>query len=61
MSQIDSVAKPGKLSLGLVFPIEAYKGSIATMENQEQLAKQAEDLGFTALWFRDNDRRHIAK
>ncbi len=45
--------QPGSLSLGLFFPIEAYQGSIATMQNQVQLAQTAEEIGFTALWVRD--------
>lgn len=53
MSQLDKIAQQGKLSLGLVFPIEAYSGSVAKMKNQERLAKRAEELGFSALWFRD--------
>lgn len=53
MQQIDKIAQVGKMSLGLVFPIESYKGSIAKMENQEKLASRAEELGFKALWFRD--------
>ncbi|MFY0630541.1 MAG: LLM class oxidoreductase [Flavobacteriaceae bacterium] len=53
MSTFQKVAKKGKLTLGLVFPIESYQGAIPTMENQEQLAKRAEELGFKALWFRD--------
>ncbi|MFD2289156.1 TIGR03571 family LLM class oxidoreductase [Pedobacter petrophilus] len=53
MTTFSKIATKGKLTLGLVFPIEAYTGSIAKMENQEQLAKRAEELGFKALWFRD--------
>ncbi|MCE7990645.1 MAG: LLM class oxidoreductase [Roseivirga sp.] len=53
MSQLEKIAQQGKLSLGLVFPIESYQGSIAKMEHQEKLAKRAEELGFKALWFRD--------
>lgn len=53
MSQLDRIAQRGKLSLGLVFPIESYQGAIAKMENQEKLAQRAEELGFKALWFRD--------
>lgn len=53
MRQLHKIAQKGKLSLGLVFPIESYKGSIASMANQEDLAKRAEELGFKALWFRD--------
>lgn len=53
MSVYSKIASKGKLSLGLVFPLEAYSGSIAKMEHQEQLAKRAEQLAFKALWFRD--------
>lgn len=53
MNTFENVAAKGKLSLGLVFPLEAYSGSVAKMQNQEKLAKLAEDLGFKALWFRD--------
>ncbi|UJH67861.1 LLM class oxidoreductase [Allomuricauda sp. SCSIO 65647] len=53
MDVFDKIATKGKLTLGLVFPIEAYKGSVAEMKNQEALAKRAEELGFKALWFRD--------
>ncbi|WP_372744804.1 LLM class oxidoreductase [Lutibacter sp.] len=53
MTAFTKIATKGKLTLGLVFPLEAYSGSIAKMENQEQLAKRAEELGFKALWFRD--------
>lgn len=53
MNVYSKIASKGKLTLGLVFPLEAYSGSIAKMENQEQLAKRAEALGFKALWFRD--------
>lgn len=53
MSTFSKVVAKGKLTLGLVFPLESYSGSIAQMINQEKLAKLAEDLGFRALWFRD--------
>lgn len=53
MNSLDIIAQPGKMTLGLVFPIEGYKGSVATMQDQEKLAQQAEALGFKALWFRD--------
>ena len=53
MSSFESVAKQGKLSLGLVFPIESYQGSLPSMKNQEVLAQRAETIGFQALWFRD--------
>ena len=45
--------KPGALSLGLFFPIEAFEGDTPSMENQVQLARQAEEAGFAALWMRD--------
>jgi luciferase-type oxidoreductase len=41
------------LSIGLFFPIEAYSGDVPRMEGQENLARRAESLGFSALWFRD--------
>jgi luciferase-type oxidoreductase len=44
---------PGRLTVGVFFPIEAYKGSVPTMQNQVTLARRAEELGFAALWFRD--------
>lgn len=53
MDTFSKVIKRGKLSLGLVFPLESYQGSLPKMENQELLAKRAETLGFKALWFRD--------
>src|SRR5262245_22604023 len=40
-------------SLGVFFPIEAYSGDMPTMRAQEDLARLAESLGFSALWFRD--------
>ncbi len=42
-----------QLTVGVFFPIEAYKGSIPTMQHQVVLAQRAEALGFAALWFRD--------
>jgi luciferase-type oxidoreductase len=44
---------PGRLTLGVFFPIEAFEGDQPTMRNQEHLARRAEELGFAALWFRD--------
>jgi luciferase-type oxidoreductase len=43
----------GRLSLGLFFPIEAFPGDTPTMLDQVALAKRAEELDFSALWFRD--------
>ncbi|MDO5608085.1 MAG: LLM class oxidoreductase [Capnocytophaga sp.] len=42
-----------KLSVGIMFPIEAYEGAIPKMENQIKLAQQAEANGFDSLWVRD--------
>lgn len=48
--------KKNKLTLGLMFPLEAYSGSFPTMdlEAQMKLAKKVEDLGFAALFVRDS-------
>lgn len=53
MRAFNKIATKGKLTLGLVFPLEGYKGAVAKMEHQERLAQRAEELGFTSLWFRD--------
>ena len=53
MHLLDKVAIQNKLTLGLVFPLESYAGSVPKMENQEALAQLAEASGFSALWFRD--------
>jgi len=45
--------QPGRLTLGVFFPIEAFEGTNPTMRNQVQLARRAGELGFAALWFRD--------
>ena len=50
---LSDIVKKDKLTLGLFFPIEAYKGSVPTMENQVRLAQKAEAIGFKSLWFRD--------
>ena len=44
---------PGRLTLGVFFPIEAFAGDEPTMRRQERLARRAEELGFAALWVRD--------
>ncbi|SMP81631.1 LLM class oxidoreductase [Noviherbaspirillum suwonense] len=44
---------PGRLTLGVFFPIEAFEGDQPSMQYQEDLARRAEELGFAALWFRD--------
>ncbi|WP_411844163.1 LLM class oxidoreductase [Salinicoccus sp. HZC-1] len=47
--------KENKMTLGLNFPLEAYKGSFPEMnlEDQMRLARQAEDYGFASLFVRD--------
>ncbi len=49
----NAVFQPGRLTLGLFFALESYTGSTPSMLNQVDLAKRAEELGFSALWFRD--------
>lgn len=50
----DQIFNDGKLSLGLVVPIEAYPNSpIPTMEQHIERVQLAEQLGFTAVWLRD--------
>jgi luciferase-type oxidoreductase len=44
---------PGKMTLGLFFPIEAYERDMPSMRNQVTLSKKAEAAGFASLWFRD--------
>jgi len=53
MNPLNKIVQKDKISLGLVFPLESYSGSVPKMKNQEALAKRAEELGFKALWFRD--------
>ena len=45
--------KPKHLTLGVIFAIEAYEGTIPKMERQVELAQRVEELEFSALWFRD--------
>jgi len=53
MLTLNRIAQERKLSMGIVFPIESYTGSVPKMQNQENLARLAEDVGFKSLWFRD--------
>lgn len=49
-----TVFRPGRLSLGLVVPIEAYPNSpVPTLERHIERVRLAEDLGFGAVWLRD--------
>ena len=50
----NTVFRPGKLSLGLVVPLETYtKGPVPTMDRHLERVRLAENLGFSALWLRD--------
>ena len=50
----NSTFKAGKLSIGLVIPIEKYDhGPIPSMKRHTELATLADELGFKALWVRD--------
>lgn len=44
---------PGRLSLGVFFPIEAFERDEPSMRDQPRLARRAEELGFAGLWTRD--------
>ena len=46
--------RPGKLTLGLVVPLEAHRNSpVPTMERHLERAQMADELGYSALWLRD--------
>ena len=46
--------KPGRLSIGIVAPLEAYQPEdMPTLERHIERAQLAEALGFSALWLRD--------
>lgn len=44
---------PGKLTLGVFFPIAAYPGDLPPLAGQAELASAADSGGFAALWTRD--------
>lgn len=44
---------PGRLTLGAFFPLAAYAGDMPDLEGQAELAAQADQGGFSALWTRD--------
>ena len=49
-----SVFRPGRLTLGLVVPIESYPhGPVPSMERHVERVQLAEELGFRAVWLRD--------
>ena len=45
--------KKDHLTLGIFFPIEAFTGDLPKMQNQLELARAADEVGFAALWTRD--------
>lgn len=47
------IIKDDQLTLGLMYPIESFKGDQPKMENPFEIAKSAEELGYAALWVRD--------
>lgn len=50
----NSVFKPGRLSVGLVVPLERYAvGANPDMSRHVERAQMAEALGFSAMWLRD--------
>ncbi|MEM7231718.1 MAG: LLM class oxidoreductase [Planctomycetota bacterium] len=49
-----SVFRPGRLTLGLVVPIENYSaGPVPKMVRHLELVQLAEEVGFSAVWLRD--------
>ena len=51
-----------RLTLGLIFPIEAYgheHWDMPTMVGQREIAARADELGFAALWVRDVPLRDL--
>ncbi len=50
----NTVFKPGRLSVGLVVPIEDYpSGPVPEMTHHLERVQLAEELGFSSVWLRD--------
>ncbi|WP_444894028.1 LLM class flavin-dependent oxidoreductase [Microbulbifer sp. TRSA001] len=50
----NAVFRPGKLTVGIVVPIENYgTNPVPTMLNHVEKVRLAEELGFSAIWLRD--------
>ena len=50
----DTIFRPGRLSLGLVVPLESYPaGPVPTMSRHLERVQLAESLGYSAVWLRD--------
>src|SRR5262245_13165603 len=45
--------QPGRLTLGLMFPIEAFSGDRPSMAGQAQIAARPDGAALAALWIRD--------
>jgi len=49
----NSVFRYNHLSVGIMLPIESYPGTTPVLTNHLEMAKMAEDVGFSSLWLRD--------
>ena len=50
----NSAFRPGRLSLGVVAPLETYStGPVPAMTRHVERVQLAEELGFSAIWLRD--------
>ena len=50
----NSAFRPGRLSLGVVVPLETYStGPVPAMTRHVERVQLAEELGFSAIWLRD--------
>ena len=48
------VFRPGKLTLGLIAPLEGYPDSPSpTLDNHIEMVRKADEIGIAALWLRD--------
>jgi luciferase-type oxidoreductase len=48
------VFQPGRLTFGLITPLEAYPDSpFPTLKDHERLVRMVDDAGFASLWLRD--------
>jgi luciferase-type oxidoreductase len=54
------VFAPGRLTLGLFFPIESFAGDRPAMLEQVALARRAEAAAIAALWVRDVPLRDVS-
>ncbi|MDN2703524.1 LLM class oxidoreductase [Janthinobacterium sp. SUN100] len=48
------VFSPGKLTFGLIAPLEAYPCTpVPTLQDHERMARLVDDAGFASIWLRD--------